>query len=307
MKDYKEMADSVFQKIDFYEKNQKRRRANLIKLTSALSVLALFISSSIVMRLYLQDKEKRLHAEYCAIDGKCIDDSLMIERMVSALNGQDLVEEKAVSVEGKSFQRNLAKGEEASEKAEGAVSESALMETSKEGAMTFKSHEEPAIILNEGGDWINKCSVPTEAVIFHKEDMVHLDKEGLNAYFKRNIFPTVPEGLEEWEVPSYQVFRKDGGKGDVYYDRQVINYGSKDYKRSVYLEVASSESEASCGAPPKDKSYDESLICGEKVELFSHDNDVKSANFKLNDTYFHIITRGLDEKELVSVVESLMQ
>lgn len=348
MKDYKEMADSVFKKIEIYEEKEKKQRAKLVKLTSVISAFALLVSGGIVFKLYSIENEKRNEMELCAVNEKCIDDSKLMKKIVekenrkiAVVDTKEMKEEAAPKElepfamekqggEAKSLKRpevseekreNLDKiGEEKERQAEvgemrrfaenSEESENKAKTGNKKESFERKMRilpEENKLVLNKGGDWISKCNVPTVEAELKGEDVVNLDKEGLNSYFGRKVFPKVPEDLEEWEVPSYQVYKKDGGKGETYFDSQVLNYSDKSFKRSVNLELSKFESGVGCAYAPKTGEFQASVIQGKKVEVFKHEGGIFSADFKVGKVVFRLVTTGLKEEEMLLVLESLLE
>lgn len=141
------------------------------------------------------------------------------------------------------------------------------------------------------------------------DDFVPLDAVELREYYGTNIFPWVPEDLDNWEneedFDGYGIFRRDRGRGEVYWDQTVLNYSNPDFTRSVNLEVAKGRLPFVCFA--MDKEYEKSDICGTQVYLGLTDAGYYHAQFLYEGTGFILTARGLSEGEVIAVLESLVQ
>lgn len=145
-------------------------------------------------------------------------------------------------------------------------------------------------------------------VVRNKRDAVTLDYVQAREYFGTEIYPKVPEDLiAEAENGNFEIYRHNGGKGDVYRDVFVLNYSNTDMTRHINIEGSKSkytleEIEQWHGA-----GYKLSLINGENVYFALNDGtDYYFAQFEHNGVGFRIIMAGLTEQEAISVVESLV-
>ena len=69
------------------------------------------------------------------------------------------------------------------------------------------------------------------------EDFVPMDKAEANEYYGTNVFPAVPEDLEESEDQQLGIFRRDGGTGQIYWDGMAYNYANDDFSRTLSVAV----------------------------------------------------------------------
>lgn len=138
------------------------------------------------------------------------------------------------------------------------------------------------------------------------KDFVAMDKASLTAYYGTNVFPEVPDDLKEWddEENSNGIYRENGKTGKVYYDTSILNYSNDDFSRSVNIEAAKS------ALPVTDCAFfsevkEKSVINKTEVAIGKADNGDYYAQFMFRGVGFRIITEGLAEKEVVSVISSL--
>lgn len=140
----------------------------------------------------------------------------------------------------------------------------------------------------------------------NEKDFVAMDKASLTAYYGTNVFPEVPDDLKEWddEENSNGIYRENGGTGKVYYDTSILNYSNDDFSRSVNIEAAKS------ALPVNDCAFfsevkEKSVINKTEVAIGKDDDGYYYAQFMFCGVGFRIITEGLAEKEVVSVISSL--
>ncbi len=139
------------------------------------------------------------------------------------------------------------------------------------------------------------------------DDFVLMDAAQLQDYYGVDIFPQVPQDLTSWDTAEdfggHGVFRRDKGKGEVYWDQVVLNYSNPDFTRSVNLEVAKGRLPFVCFA--MDKDYENSVISGTQVYLGLTDAGYYHAQFFYGDAGFVLTAQGLTEEEVVAMIESL--
>ncbi len=137
-----------------------------------------------------------------------------------------------------------------------------------------------------------------------------MNQEQLLAYYGIDIFPDVPSDLgREWSeadnIP-YGVYKRNGGTGKVYWDHQVLNYSNDDCTRSVNIELKKGGLPISdYGTLPPD--CDRSTINGVRVGIGQINGGVYLAEFVHRGVGFRLVTKGLAQEEMVSVVNSLTE
>lgn len=140
-------------------------------------------------------------------------------------------------------------------------------------------------------------------------DRIVLSSDEALEYYGTNIFPEVPEDLSAWEgQDEFDVYKRDGGTGETYYDTFCLNYSSSDFKRCVNVEGAKGDYPLSDTGDWEFNDYKASKINGQKVFIaLNADTGYYFAKFMYNNVAFQIIMEGLTEDEVVSVVSSLIK
>lgn len=189
------------------------------------------------------------------------------------------------------------------------TSPSVLPQTDTSSAETESTHNKnnDVIIINHSDDSFSNERAKMNICLF-ADDYVQLSKQQLNEYYGLNIFPTVPADLEEtdenWEEGPYGIYKRDGGKGEVYYDAIVLDYSNKDFSRGVNIELQTGSLPLSCyGFFYELKN--ESVINNVKVKIAQSDNGYYYASFMYKNVGFRILGEGLSQEEFVNVILSI--
>ncbi len=138
------------------------------------------------------------------------------------------------------------------------------------------------------------------------DDAVYLDEAEICEYYGVNIFPTVPDDLRCIDKGPYNIFYRDAGVGEVYWDQTVLNFDNHDFSRSVNMEVKKGS------LPLLDYSFgdnapEKSLINNWEVTVYADSSGYFSALFMYRDTGFCVNARGLTQDEFISVISSLIK
>lgn len=170
----------------------------------------------------------------------------------------------------------------------------------------FNQHGDNKIVFNS----IDGIGADRMKINLAAEDKVTMTLNEYLEYYGTNIFPNVPQDLKIWEDPNsceFEIFRRDGGTGQVYYDQCVINYSNQDFTRSINIETAKGKYPYSCIANWELGDFEMSRINGTQVFLAQSDGGYRFAEFMYEDVGFHIIFEGLTEVEIVDVITSLLK
>ncbi len=175
------------------------------------------------------------------------------------------------------------------------------------------THAEPknTIIINE----IDYLPHELDKFLFNLvlDDFVPMDKDELNDYYGINVFPMVPTDIKEWDDSTYGIYKREGGKGEIYWDQMVLNYDNDDFSRGVNIEVKKGSLpvlDYVFGISNYDDRTDDkakSFINGTEVVLAMSDEACYHALFMYQDVGFCVNTRGLTQDEFIAVVKSLIQ
>lgn len=143
----------------------------------------------------------------------------------------------------------------------------------------------------------------------HQNDFIKMSREELCEYYGANIFPQVPEDLKNWDSsPEYEygIYRRNNGSGEVYFDQNVINYSSDDFSRNINIETAKGRMPLYDVAALNGDDFVKSSIGGIDVGIGGTEDGCYYAKFMYKGVGFCIITQGLSQAELISVLESII-
>lgn len=140
------------------------------------------------------------------------------------------------------------------------------------------------------------------------DDFVPMNREEICRYYGTDIFPQVPADTPIWDSPNdtpYGIYKRDGGRGEIYHDVNVLNYSNPDVTRTINLEVAKGK------LPFTDVVFNAqtikaSTISGENVLIGETASGYLYAEFLHKSTGFRLTASGLSHEEFVGVLESLL-
>lgn len=142
------------------------------------------------------------------------------------------------------------------------------------------------------------------------DDFVKMDAAELIDYYGTDIFPSVPSDLTNWDTADdfggYGIYRRNKGTGEVYWDTTVLNYANSDITRSVNIEVAKDRLPFVCFAVDTAK-YQKSVISEHEVYIGISEAGYYQAQFMHHNTGFILTMEGLSEKEVISVIQSIIK
>lgn len=169
------------------------------------------------------------------------------------------------------------------------------------------NHENPAennkIIINRvesfSGDGSRKSNIS-----LNSEDYIEMDDAALVNYYGTNIFPGVPNDLKKWEDGNGGIYKRNSGKGEVYYDGTILNYSNKDFSRTLNIEISKAS------MPITDCAFfseikDKSIINNTEIAIGDAGDGYYYAQFAFCNVTFRIIGEGLSENEFINIVSSL--
>lgn len=153
---------------------------------------------------------------------------------------------------------------------------------------------------------IDSVSDERMSIALFRDDFIRMEKEELNEYYGINVFPEVPEDLKEWGNKIYGIYKREGGKGELYWDRNQITYDNGDISRSLNVSVETA------GVPANtpvfyDKISEKSIINNVSVAIAKSKRGNLYSEFTYKDTCFFIFAQGLSDEEFVSAIKSLIK
>lgn len=285
MKDYKQMAESVFEKIEKYEIKKKKRRKKIIGFS--ISASCFFVFLSVVFFINRNDfEEDRSELSIKALD--------IMEHEVKDMDKTGMTE-AAASYPEEEFK-------EASEELamEGRVeTASDLKESLNEKMQGMDSMIEEKSV-DEKEERMKETLVKETEV--NPDDGIKLTKMEVLSYYKIKDFK-LPEDLNA-ENRDYYIYKKDGGRGEVYFDHNEFFYHNETMSRNVRIEMEKGEisKERSAFKETEDKI----LRIGEKEIRIGKNKGSFFTEFIQNEVGLRIVTEGLTEEELTDLLSSLI-
>lgn len=155
----------------------------------------------------------------------------------------------------------------------------------------------------------SEISADRQKIDLDEEDRIILTKDEGLSYYGTNIYPEVPSDLNEWPgQDSFDMYKRNGGTGETYYDIFVLNYSNAEFSRSINIEGGRSHYAKSRYSHWENEDFDVSIINGEKIFIaLSAESGYYFAEFVHKDVAFRIITEGLTESEIIAVICSLIK
>ncbi|MGN0683337.1 MAG: hypothetical protein ACI4JY_06615 [Oscillospiraceae bacterium] len=136
------------------------------------------------------------------------------------------------------------------------------------------------------------------------EDFVSMSLDEMPEYYGAEIRPDVPEDLKLGDC-EYGIYKKDGGKGEVYWDNTSLYYFNELDFRIINVEVAKDRLPPSC-CIVESNNMKKSLINGVEVILLGENKGFMYAEFMVADVGFRINANGLTGEEFVEAVRSII-
>lgn len=152
---------------------------------------------------------------------------------------------------------------------------------------------------------IDSVSDERMSIALFRDDFIRMTREELNKYYGINVFPEVSEDLKKREQV-YGIYKREGGKGELYWDRNQITYDNGDISRALGVSVETA------GVPANtpvfyDKIPEKSVINGISVAIAKTKRGNLYSEFTYKDTCFFIFAQGLSDEEFVSAIKSLIK
>ena len=165
----------------------------------------------------------------------------------------------------------------------------------------FEKTSENIIVINELEEIPSHSTMNIALMV---ADYVFVD---FNEYYGTDITPTLPEDICGMTDGSLGIFKRNGGTGEVYYDTLTIHYTNMEGTRKVNVTVDKLHIPADfCNL--FDDPYKVSVISGIEVQIgrMVYDERIYYAEFMFKDVGFRVVSEGVSEVELVSIITSLL-
>ncbi len=158
------------------------------------------------------------------------------------------------------------------------------------------------IIINT----LNGISAGRLNICLFGDDFVEMTSEEMITYYGVDYIPDVPSDLKSWGNEHSGIYKRNAGTGDVYWDKDILNFSNEDFTRSVNLEVAK-------GYIPWvdymhfDKEDETSVINNVELKIGETDDGYYYTEFMYNNVGFTICTEGLTQDEFVAIITSIIK
>ena len=137
-------------------------------------------------------------------------------------------------------------------------------------------------------------------------DRIEMSIEELCEYYGVNYVPDVPADIKLWPNQSGEIFRRNGGTGEVYWDGNGLNFSNEDFTRSVHVGVDKGSYVL------QDYLYfkgteEKSVINDIEVVIGLTENGYYYSEFMYNGVGFFIDAEGVTEEEFVAIITSIIK
>lgn len=137
-------------------------------------------------------------------------------------------------------------------------------------------------------------------------DFVEMTREEMIEYYGVDYIPDVPSDIKPWENERSGIYRRNGGTGEVYWDRDILNFSNEEHTRSVNLEVSKGR------IPWLDYMHfgtedEASVINNVELKIGKTDDGYYYTEFMYNNVGFTVCTYGLTQDEFVAVITSIIK
>lgn len=138
------------------------------------------------------------------------------------------------------------------------------------------------------------------------DDFVEMTHDEMISYYGVDYFPDVPSDIKAWEDERRGIYKRNGGIGEIYWDRDIINYSNEDFTRTVHLEVDKGNNILQ-DCFYFDGTEEKSVINNIEVLIGQTENGYYYAEFMYNGVAFLLDAEGLTEDEFVAIIFSLIK
>ena len=285
MKNYDETIASVFERIEKHNTQRQRRIATLQRATVAVGCICLAVLVGSVIRNTLPQMP--------------LEDS----------TGEMFPHSSEASSAESSGDESSRHNAEASQDSKDESSQSSEPQTSQQVIENSGTVTSPAVVDNINfvtSEDILDLSRAKQNINLHLGDFIEMTPAEINVYYGTDIFPdNIPDDLTEVDQ-AFGIYRRNGGKGEVYWGTNQIWYTNEDVTREISISVDKDTLPFDfCGIFAAVDSF--SVINGTKVGLAqSRSGEFLFAEFTYQEVGFRIIASGVTQDEFIAVVRSLL-
>ena len=169
-----------------------------------------------------------------------------------------------------------------------------------------ESPDKPAannkIVINP----INGISADKMMINLALDDRIEMSIEELCEYYGVDYVPDVPEDIKIWPDQIGDIYKRNGGTGEVYWDANLLNFSSEDFTRSVHVEVDKGSYVL------QDYLYfkgteEKSVINNVEVLIGLTEGGYYYSEFMYKGVGFLVDAKGVTEGEFVAIIASIIK
>ena len=182
-----------------------------------------------------------------------------------------------------------------------------LVDDSSDASVEVYSSEaqnENVIVINE----LEEIPADQEMLFaLHTKDRIEMTPDELNEYYGTNVFPTVPSDFTLQEG-FYGIYKREGGKGELYWDVNKIQYSPERERRWIAVNVQKGSVPVDLMGvfnDPEGKSVINNVEVG-IGRIVDEYADIYYAEFMYKNVGFKIGAESVTEEEFVSIIASLL-
>lgn len=144
-------------------------------------------------------------------------------------------------------------------------------------------------------------------ICLSNNDYVSMSREEMIEYYGVDYIPDVPDDIKPWkDEGSSGIYRRNGGTGEVYWDKDILNFSNDDFTREVNLEIAKGHLPF-CDYLHFKGTEKMSVINGTEVYIGLTDSGYYYTEFMYKDAGIRIVANGVSEDEFVSIITSIIE
>ena len=137
-------------------------------------------------------------------------------------------------------------------------------------------------------------------------DRIEMSIEELCEYYGVDYVPDVPEDIKIWPDQIGDIYKRNGGTGEVYWDANLLNFSNEDFTRSVHVEVDKGSYVL------QDYLYfkgteEKSIINNVEIVIGLTESGYYYSEFMYNGVGFLVDAKGVTEDEFVAIIASIIK
>lgn len=172
-----------------------------------------------------------------------------------------------------------------------------------------KSAIMPFITVNELAKLPSACKMNNIALLTN--DFIKMNRQELCDFYEVNVFPSaLPKDLSEAQNPTYGIYRRDNGTGDVYFSQNELSYTNLSATETLTIDISKGQLPYTDIETFENGRDIKSTLNGNELSVghYSTDeNDYYYAEFSYHNIGFRIISDNLTKAEFIDMLSSILK